>query len=81
MRVPKKRTVKVYESEKLSGWTTERLLSLRDRLLRCEEALAESDWEPGEVDPSRITFKEDPLWSSLYDAVKRLLHSKEHVGR
>ncbi len=79
MKVSKKRTVKHYEPEELRSWTTRRLLSLRDRLLRCEEALADSDWESADVDPSRITFKDDPRWLPLYEAVRLLLGDRGHV--
>ena len=77
--------VAVVESDKLTRLTTKQLLSLRDRLLRCEDSLAKSDVEPAavssEIDPATIRFKDDPRWSNLYNAVKAELSTREHVPR
>ncbi len=77
--------VAVLESDKLTKLTTKQLLSLRDRLLRCEDSLATSDVEPAavssEIDPATIRFKDDPRWTNLYNAVKAELSTREHVRR
>ncbi len=64
----------------LASWPTKRLLALRDRLLHCEESLEQSDVQDlGEVDVSVIRFKDDPRWSELYEAVRNILITREHV--
>lgn len=77
--------VAVVESDELAKLTTKQLLSLRDRLLRCEDSLAKSDVEPSavssEIDPATIRFKDDPRWTKLYNAVKAELSTREHVPK
>jgi hypothetical protein len=69
----------------LTKLAAKRLLALRDRLLACEESLADSDVYPedisSEIDPAKIRFKDDPRWVLLYDAVKAELSTREHVPR
>lgn len=66
----------------LASLPTKRLLSLRDKLLRCEDSLEQSDVEDlGEIDPSVIRFKDDPRWAEMYAAVRSILATREHVPR
>lgn len=69
----------------LVAWPTKRLLALRDRLLRCEADIEHSDIQWPEdfarLDPSLIHFKDDPRWRELYETVKRILSTREHVPR
>lgn len=64
----------------LPSWPTKRLLGLRDRLLRCEETLDQSDVQDlAEIDPSVIRFRDDPRWQELYAATIEELNTREHV--
>ncbi len=73
-------TVQPVDPDALSSWPTKRLMGLRQRLLRCEETLETSDVQSdAELDPSVIRFKQDPRWSALYDAVRAVLSTREHV--
>ena len=64
----------------LPSWPTKRLLGLRDRLLQCEESVELSDVQKlDEFDPSVVRFKDDPRWSELYEAVRGILSTREHV--
>jgi hypothetical protein len=69
----------------LTKLAAKRLLALRDRLLACEESLADSDVYPedvaSEIDPTKIRFKDDPRWGLLYNAIKAELSTREHVPR
>ena len=52
----------------------------RDRLLRCEESLEQSDVQDlAEIDPAVIRFRDDPRWAELYEATKAVLNTREHV--
>lgn len=73
-------TVQPVAPDDLPSWPTKRLMGLRAGLLRCEDSLASSDVQDlAEIDPSVIRFKEDPRWSALYDAVRAVLSTREHV--
>jgi len=67
--------------DELAALPTARLLALRDRLLACVDSLAASDLTADEVDVTTIQFKDDPRWTVLYDAVKAVLSTREHVRR
>jgi hypothetical protein len=75
--------VKPVSAADLAAWPTERLLALRDRLLRCTPDIDHSDIQrPEEIatlDPSLIHFKDDARWTELYETVKRILNTREHV--
>ena len=75
--------VKPVSAANLATWPTKRLLALRDRLLRCELDIEHSDIqhpeELEELDPSLVQFKADPRWAELYETVKRILDTREHV--
>src|SRR5688572_4984555 len=77
-------SVKPVPAAELASWPTKRLLALRDRLLRCEEDIEHSDIDdPKELeklDPTLIRFKDDPRWTDLYETVKRILNTREHVS-
>lgn len=74
------RTVSPVAPDTLASWPTKRLMGLRQSLLRCEESLETSDVQSAaELDPSVIRFKEDPRWLALYDAVRAVLDTREHV--
>ncbi len=76
------RSVEAVSTEVLATWATKRLLGLRDRLLRCEEAIERSDIDSGDaaLDPKRIYFKNDPRWIELHDSVRKVLSAREHVA-
>ena len=66
----------------IAAWPTRRLLALRDRLLRCEDSLEVSDVQDvSELDPEVIRFKDDVRWNPLYDGVRALLSTREHVRK
>src|SRR5690242_4999316 len=75
--------VKPVPADELATWPTKRLLALRDRLLRCAPNIECTDIQHAEelerLDPSLIHFKNDPRWSDLYETVKRILNTREHV--
>lgn len=75
--------VKPVSAADLTTWPTKRLLALRDRLLGCETDIEHTDIQrPEEVeklDRSLIHFKDDPRWADLYETVKRILNTREHV--
>jgi hypothetical protein len=55
------------------------LLALRDRLLACEESLAQSDKASSELTAECIYFKDDPRWREMYSRVLSLLNTREHL--
>lgn len=75
--------VQPVSAAELDTWPTKRLLSLRGRLLRCEASVEASDIQRPEeldrLDPSLIHFKDDPRWDALYEIVKGILNTREHV--
>lgn len=75
--------VKPVSAADLATWPTKRLLALRDRLLRCEPDIEHTDIQHPEefekLDPALIHFKDDPRWTDLYETVKRILNTREHV--
>ena len=66
--------------EQMESLATGSLMTLRNKMLRCEEAPQFSDLQPGDVvDPAVIRFKSDPRWAVMYDSLKAILDQREHV--
>lgn len=81
-KMKKRKKIKPMTKEQLERLPTKRLLARLNRLHRCEDSFALSDYELDELMPAGfIQFKESPEWISEYNCLKEILAGREHVPR
>jgi hypothetical protein len=77
-----KRAVPHVTEELLLGMNTRQLVGRLARLRACQDSFCASDFDAHEMDGcDDILFKDDPAWKYAFDAVKRILATREHVPR
>lgn len=67
--------VKILSKEELEKLSTKRLLAYKNKLMKVPE---EADWDNS--NPNKI-HKKHPIWKKVYQDVKDVLQSREHVEK
>jgi hypothetical protein len=76
------RVVPVIPEKRLFDLPTKQLLGRLKRLRFCEESFQGSDLSEEEIQScAGILFKETPEWKTAYEAVKRVLATREHIPK
>ena len=73
--------MKLLTKDQLDKLNTKRLLAYKNKLLSVRESYCWCDCTYEKVDGVKCLNKEHPTWQDIYELVKKILSTREHVAR